>query len=173
MRYGARMQLAAEFRPCPCGSGLLLASCCGPYLDGDSLPPTAEALMRSRYCAFALRNASYLLATWDAAGRPPMLDLTDDQTEWLGLQILSTEAGGAGDVRGRVEFVARFRHAGTEHTLHEHSRFRKQGKQWLYIDGEIKQQRAALVPVVRRDTVGRNDPCPCGSGSKWKRCCGK
>ena len=93
--------------------------------------------MRSRYSAFVLRNGGYLLATWDPAMRPARLDLKHDKTEWLGLQILRTEAGTEFDSVGRVEFIARYRTHGKTAELHEHSRFRKEGPAWLYIDGDI------------------------------------
>lgn len=160
---------------CPCGSGQPLAACCGMYLERRAEAPTAEALMRSRYVAFALRNAGYLLETWDPTQRPRRLELDGDRTEWLGLEILGSERGGEGDSEGRVEFIARFRSQGREQALHEHSRFRKVDGRWLYVDGEIKPERAASRggPAVAKPSVGRNDPCPCGSGQKYKRCCGK
>ena len=131
--------------------------------------------MRSRYTAYVLRDAAYLLSTWDPAHRPADLDLRADPTEWLGLQILGTEAGGETDQRGRVKFVARFRTRGTEQALHEDSRFRRHGDRWLYVDGEIARSGAPTPPPGRTAPAGpgRNSPCPCGSGQKFKRCCGK
>jgi SEC-C motif domain protein len=90
--------------PCPCGSGRPFDDCCGPHLSGQTIPPTAEALMRSRYSAFAVGQADYLRATWHPTTRPATLTL-EPGMRWLGLKILSTEAGGAvgsgglGDVR--------------------------------------------------------------------------
>ena len=110
--------------------------CCGPYLEQRQLAPTAEALMRSRYSAFVLRNSRYLLSTWDPAHRPARLDLKHDQTEWLGLEIVSTEAGTELDTVGRVAFIARYRSRGKVAALVEHSRFRKVGDAWFYIDGD-------------------------------------
>lgn len=160
---------------CPCGSGSPLATCCGVYLNRHADPPTAEALMRSRYTAFVLGNADYLLSTWDPASRPRRLDLQQDRTEWLGLEIRSTESGSQADTTGRVCFIARFRLHGIEQALHENSRFRKQDGRWFYIDGETEVSRSAAgraAPAAPR-SVGRNDPCPCGSGQKFKRCCGR
>ena len=127
--------------------------------------------MRSRYTAFVLRDADYLLATWAPEYRPAKLDLTTDRTEWLGLQILTTEAGNETDVQGRVEFLARFRLDGKEQALRENSRFRKVGERWFYLDGQLAPLPAASAAA--RPSIGRNDPCPCGSGQKYKRCCGK
>lgn len=159
---------------CPCGSGVLLAACCGQYLDGKQHAPTAEALMRSRYTAFVLNDAAYLLATWDAGQRPAKLNLGSDRTEWLGLQIVRSEAGQEADDIGRVEFIARFRLHGAEQALHENSRFRKADGRWRYVDGEtLVTPRIAPAVKSAAAAVGRNDPCPCGSGLKFKRCCGK
>ena len=159
---------------CPCGSGSPLSACCGVYLDRDADPPTAEALMRSRYTAFVLRNADYLLATWDPASRPRRLELQHDRTEWLSLELRRIESGGPADPTGRVEFIARFRLNGIDQALHENSRFRQQAGRWLYIDGETEVSRPAARPAqAAARSVGRNDPCPCGSGQKFKRCCGR
>jgi SEC-C motif-containing protein len=123
---------------CPCQSGATYAACCGRYLDGGARPDTAEQLMRSRYCAYVLARADYLLATWHASTRPPALDLgTAEPGQWLGLKILRTEAGGAGDERGLVEFVARYKGPGRAQRLHEASRFVKEAGQWFYLDGEL------------------------------------
>ena len=161
-------------RSCPCGSGQPLSACCGIYLGHEAAPPTAEALMRSRYTAFVLRNADYLLATWDPLHRPRHIDLTKDQPEWLGLEILRTESGKADDCAGQVEFIARFRLHGAEQTLHERSRFRKQDKGWVYVDGDIltHTERNVSDSLGTQRNIGRNAPCPCGSGQKYKRCCG-
>lgn len=159
-------------RSCPCGSGRPIAACCGVYLEGHGEAPTAEALMRSRYTAYVLGHADYLLRTWDPAERPPRLDLEKDRTEWLGLEIRKTERGGDKDEEGRVEFIARFRLHGSEQALHENSRFRRQDGRWIYVDGDTAPQRTAPVVNTAR-SVGRNEPCPCGSGQKYKRCCGK
>ena len=167
------MSLLAVSHSCPCGSGRALSTCCGLYLERHADAPTAEALMRSRYTAFVLRNAGYLLDTWDPAQRPRRLEFEKDPTEWLGLEILRTEAGGESDVDGRVEFIARFRGPGAsnEQSLHELSRFRKVAGRWLYVDGDTRAGRAPTVRAAQ--APGRNDPCPCGSGQKYKRCCGK
>lgn len=93
--------------------------------------------MRSRYAAFVKGLASYLLHTWHPATQPESLQL-DDRIEWTGLEVLATEAGGADDRRGMVEFVARFTRDGQPGSLHEVSRFRRQGDTWLYVRGRAR-----------------------------------
>lgn len=125
--------------------------------------------MRSRYTAYVLRNEDYLLSTWDPATRPDSLSLSQDRTEWIGLRILDRSAGGEEDTEGRVRFVASFRSNGAERELREDSRFRREDGRWLYIDGETATRGVSAVAPAK---AGRNDPCPCGSGKKYKRCCG-
>lgn len=119
---------------CPCG-GLAYANCCGRYLDDGELPPTAEALMRSRYTAFVRHNAPYLMATWADATRPASLDF-DDAPQWLGLQVKAHLQ--RDDAHAEVEFVARYKVGGRAHRLHERSRFeRTVDGRWRYIDGDL------------------------------------
>ena len=91
--------------------------------------------MRSRYSAFVTEDEPYLLATWHPDSRPSRVSFNPDQ-RWLGLSIKSTDAGAESDVRGTVEFVARFKIHGRGHRLHETSRFEKIGERWYYLDGD-------------------------------------
>jgi SEC-C motif domain protein len=120
---------------CPCGSGIEYAQCCGRYISKNEIPHSAEQLMRSRYCAFVLRDASYLLATWHPDTRPRSVTL-DGQPRWLGLSIRATEGGGRDELTRIVEFVARFKIDGKGHRLHEISRFEKIDGRWFYLDGQ-------------------------------------
>jgi len=123
---------------CPCGSGKTYAACCGPYLDGEQRPPTAEALMRSRYVGYVLARKDYLLRTWHESTRPGTLDLSDASLlNWLGLKIVHVEAGDSDDTQGVVEFVARYKIGGKAHRLHETSRFVREEGQWSYWDGTL------------------------------------
>ncbi|MFM8331310.1 MAG: YchJ family protein [Candidatus Methylumidiphilus sp.] len=146
---------------CPCGSGRPYEGCCGPLLAGAAAP-TAEALMRSRYTAYARRDAAYLLNTWHPDSRPAVLDFSGDDTQWAGLRILRVADGGPQDAQGTVEFIATYRQHGKIQQLREHSRFTREAGAWRYLDGDI-------LPTT---PPGRNDPCPCGSGKKFKKCCG-
>lgn len=148
---------------CPCGSGADFSDCCGPYLQGLSPAPTAAALMRSRYTAYTLRDAAYVLRTWHPSSRPPVLDLANDDSDWLGLALLNRERGQPDDTEGVVEFIARYRQGGSDRQLHEISRFVREDGCWLYLDGSAG---------TRKTRPGRNDPCSCGSGKKFKKCCG-
>ena len=126
---------AAEVKPCPCGGDTDYANCCARYVGGEAPAPTAEALMRSRYSAFALGKEAYLLASWHPKTRPSKVSL-DPAQKWIGLSIKSTERGGAADKTGVVEFVARFKVDGKGHRLHEKSRFEQIAGQWYYLEGD-------------------------------------
>lgn len=116
---------------CPCDSGKPFAQCCQPYLDNLSPAPTAEALMRSRYTAYTLQNAPYLLATWHPQHRPA--EITFEPIHWLGLKILYKTKGTATDDNGTVHFIARYKgQHGRAYKLEEHSEFIKQAGRWLY-----------------------------------------
>lgn len=155
---------------CPCNSNLDFASCCEPYIKGTDKPPTAEKLMRSRYTAYTLAAIDYIEKTTDPASRSDFDRNASlhwaKSSEWLGLEILKTEGGTENDTKGLVEFIARYRSDGVERTHHERSEFRKRDGQWYFVDGKLVQ-----APVRAAAKVGRNDPCPCGSGKKYKKCC--
>ena len=121
---------------CPCGSNKQYVGCCGRYLDGSQIPPTAEALMRSRYSAYTLLREDYLLSSWHASTRPAQLDLAAKaSSKWLGLEIRQHEQQDAD--HAVVEFVARYKVAGRAHRLHEVSRFIREDGRWFYMDGDI------------------------------------
>ncbi|MFC4505476.1 MULTISPECIES: YchJ family protein [Streptomyces] len=119
-------------RSCPCGLPQAYDDCCGRYHRGPATAPTAEALMRSRYCAFVKGDVGYLLRTWHPRTRPGRLDL-DPGMRWTGLEILGTGDGSAFHTTGTVEFRASFRGG----SLHERSRFERVDGAWVYVDGDI------------------------------------
>ncbi len=110
--------------------------------------------MRSRYSAYVLKLSDYLRETWHASSRPVALNVEGDDITWQRLQII-------GSGTDWVEFAA-FYQGGQ---LHERSRFVNENGRWYYLDGE-------MLPPLEVDKPGRNSPCPCGSGKKYKRCCG-
>ena len=113
---------------CPCGTGLPYAGCCGRLHSGAVTAPTAEALLRSRYSAFALADAAYLLRSWHPSTRPAKVDL--GSTRWTRLEVLEA-TGGLFDTEGVVEFRAH--HDGG--VMQERSTFRREAGAWLYVDG--------------------------------------
>jgi SEC-C motif domain protein len=157
---------------CPCGSDRDYQDCCGPYIAGTRLAPTAETLMRSRYSAYVKREIDYIVATCvrdDEHGID--IDATrrwSEKSTWLGLKILRAEKGGTQDVEGTIEFIATYILDGLRDEHHEISKFVKNDGSWLYEEGEV-----VPATIVRAEPkVGRNDPCPCGSGKKYKKCHG-
>jgi SEC-C motif-containing protein len=90
--------------------------------------------MRSRYSAFAVGDAGYLLATWHATTRPAALEL-DDGVRWVGLDVLGTVGGSLFDVEGVVEFRAHHVRGRTRGSQHERSRFVREAGRWWYVDG--------------------------------------
>jgi len=155
---------------CPCSSGKPFDDCCGPLLSGARPAPTAEALMRSRYSAFATGNIDYLEQSLQPGTRgdfnPDHARDWSSSSEWTGLEVRSTRAGQPGDAEGMVEFVAHFRMNGKDHVHHETGRFAFEDGRWWYVDGTMGPPPRTAVKV------GRNDPCLCGSGKKFKKCCG-
>lgn len=133
--------------PCPCGRRdrrelpLVFSQCCGRYVDDfDHTPaPDAESLMRSRYTAYVLERADYLLATWHPSTRPSTLTF-DAGVKWIGLDVRSRSVLDAD--HAEVEFVARQRNSeGAATRLHERSRFVRQEEgilqRWYYVDGDL------------------------------------
>lgn len=123
--------------PCACGSGRPYGSCCGPWHSGPRQfqAPTAEALMRSRYCAYVLGLSPYLLGTWHPRTRPAVIEPSPEGLRWLGLEVRSSKA--TGDKQATVEFVARSKLGGRAHRLHETSRFEHLDGRWVYVDGDV------------------------------------
>jgi SEC-C motif-containing protein len=133
----------ADDSPCPCGSGGSFADCCGPVLEGRAPASSAEALMRSRFTAFARGDTGHLLRSWAAETRPPSAELEDPDAQdlhWQRLRILDAVAGGADDETGVVEFVAIARGGAGKVRLHERSRFRRipELPGWVYVDGDVQ-----------------------------------
>lgn len=159
---------------CPCGSDKSYEECCGPFINGTEDAPTAETLMKSRYSAFVKAEIDYLYRTISNDQQKDFnFEETEDwakNSEWKGLEIIETVEGGAEDNKGTVEFVARFKQNNQEVSHHEIASFEKMDGKWFFMDGVTPKPKQVV-----RDTpkIGRNEPCPCGSGKKFKKCCGK
>ncbi|MEK7434683.1 MAG: YchJ family protein [Cyanobacteriota bacterium] len=157
---------------CPCCSDLLYSECCEPLIKKISLPKTAEKLMRSRYSAYAKTEIEYLINTTHESKRGLYNAKTMTEwsvnAQWLKLEIISTKDGLIHDNLGQVEFIAHYRQNGIQEFLHELSYFKKENDQWFYVNGINPVKK-----IIPKTKVGRNDPCPCGRGKKYKKCCEK
>ncbi len=144
--------------------------------------------MRSRYSAHVLGLVDYVVATYHPSChaedyRDAIADSVN--SHWLGLNVIHSEIADSGE--GFVEFEAFYQDDNEQFCLAERSRFLKETTdgvtQWYYIDGEYPKQENELdpelipnaapqQPIANPDKIGRNDPCVCGSGKKYKKCCG-
>lgn len=157
---------------CPCNSGLDYSKCCEPYIKGDVLPETCEALLRSRYSAYTLGELDYIYDTihpeQKAQHDKKATKKWSEESSWLGFEILDINKGLKEDEEGVIEFKVKYRQKLETITHHEMAVFKKEEDRWYFFDGE------PVVPetYVREDKkIGRNEPCPCGSGKKYKKCC--
>jgi len=157
---------------CPCGSNISYSDCCEPAHTGKTPSKTAEALMRSRYSAYVKNCIPYL---GDSLHPDQQKDWSEadtkrwaEQSEWLSLEIVSTDAGKQSDEFGTVEFIAAYKEKDQIKRHHEISQFQKIDEHWYYVDGAAPKIETVVNSSPK---VGRNDPCPCGSGKKYKKCC--
>jgi SEC-C motif-containing protein len=170
---------------CPCGSNLPFENCCEPLITGKAFADTAERLMRSRYTAYVRSNIDYLEKTLAPESRADFdaesAKQWAKQAQWKGLKINSTELGTSKDKIGTVEFTATYQQGRQTLDHHEVSQFRKENERWYFVDGESHTHKEGEAhhhhekpqTVVREQPkIGRNDPCLCGSGKKYKKCCG-
>jgi SEC-C motif domain protein len=158
---------------CPCGTEATYDACCAPIHRDIQQAATALQLMRARYSAFVKCDIDFLHDSLARELRGDFDRVTASawaKSEWLGLEVLGHEAGAGTDSEGQVEFVARFRLRGVLQKHHERARFLREDGAWRYNDGELVGETQA--PVVAGPRIGRNEPCPCGSGKKYKKCCG-
>ena len=163
----------SETNPCPCGSGKEYPACCEYYITGERNAPTAEALMRARYSAYVRTEIEFLCETLHPKHRDDHDEKVtrewSESSEWLGLQVLATEEGTERDEYGTVEFIATYAANGRTTDHHEIARFAKDKGIWYFVEGQVISR-----PYVRETPkIGRNDPCPCGSGKKCKKCCSR
>ncbi|MGQ0287332.1 YchJ family protein [Pasteurellaceae bacterium 22721_9_1] len=146
---------------CPCQSGQSYSECCQPYHLQQQFPSMAEQLMRSRYAAYALKNIDYIVQT-TAPSQQCLLDQAAlqqwaEQTQWLGLQIVAQQQ--LSKQHSAVEFNAFFAAENGEQTHHEHSLFVQIDQRWYFVDPTVP------LPTMKQ-------ACLCGSGKKFKHCCG-
>jgi SEC-C motif domain protein len=129
---------------CPCGSGEAYDDCCGRFHRGPASAPTADALMRSRYSAFAVGDIGYLWETWHPRTRPAQVILPEGG-RWTGLEVLARTGGGVFDTDGTVEFEAHYEIAGQIGVERQNSKFVRENKRWLY----VSDVPSVLEPVDR------------------------
>jgi SEC-C motif domain protein len=156
---------------CHCGNEVSFEECCLPFHENQKELETAEQCLRSRYSAFVTKNMEYIRQTihpesvsdFDAESAQAW----SEESEWLGLEIKEVSEGGAKDPSGEIEFIAVYSSGRNTYRHHEKSNFEKVDNKWYFKDAYIYNQ-----PIERDEPkVGRNDPCPCGSGKKFKKCC--
>ncbi|MDF2152471.1 YchJ family protein [Vibrio sp. CAU 1672] len=163
---------------CPCGSNRTYSQCCQIAHNHHADVTTPEQLMRSRYSAHVLGLVDYVVNTYHPSchaeeQRDAITQSIDN--DWCKLEVTKAEAGHNAD-EGFVEFNAYFNEDGKRYCMNERSRFVKEDGLWYYIDGTFPEEEATpdprLTQPVSSVKVGRNDPCLCGSGKKFKKCCG-
>ncbi len=158
---------------CPCGAAAEYAACCEPIIKGVRPAVTAEELMRARYSAYTQVEVDFIQESLhpDARSDSDPAGARDwaENSTWHGLEVLNTEAGGPGDDAGKVEFIASYTYDGQDKQYREVAEFERVEGHWYFRGG----RPAVKQPIVRDEPkIGRNDACPCGSGRKYKRCCG-
>jgi SEC-C motif-containing protein len=157
---------------CPCGSGNLYTECCEQIISGSRPATTAEQLMRARYSAYVFAKMDFVFESthpdhrqgYDHSGTKEWAETA----EWQGLEIVGTNMGEADDSVGEVEFIARFIEKGESREHHEAGQFKRKDGLWYFTEGKMVRPKPLTVTKV-----GRNAPCTCGSGLKYKKCCGK
>lgn len=157
---------------CPCGSGASYSECCEPIISAGQLAQTAEQLMRARYSAYVNAEMDFIFESthpdhrsdYDHAGTKEWAETA----EWQGLKIIGTVKGGPEDSIGEVEFIASFTEKEQAREHHEAGQFKRKDGRWYFTEGKMVRQKP--LTAVK---IGRNDPCTCGSGLKYKKCCGK
>lgn len=163
--------MTENLQTCPCGSGSSFATCCEPVIKGTRESETAEELMRARYSAFATGAIEFIVNSTHSRTRKEVdrsfIREWSETSTWRGLEIIETKT--IDDDKSLVSFAAHYTQGGQDHSHREKSLFEREDGQWRFVTGdELKN------PTVRYETPrpGRNDPCPCGSGKKYKKCHG-
>lgn len=157
---------------CPCGSGITYSECCEQIISGTRSAETAEQLMRARYSAYVFAKMDFIFESthpdhrqgYDHDGTKEWAETA----EWQGLEIIATKKGVGDDSVGEVEFIAKFVEKNENRQHHEAGQFKRKDGQWYFTEGQMVRQKP-----ITATKIGRNDPCTCGSGLKYKKCCGK
>lgn len=154
---------------CYCGSGLEFNKCCEPVLVDVVNAKTAEALMRSRYSAYVLKDYGHLFESLHPKHRKDYDENSTKQwaesASWISFEVLNNHED---QESGEVEFVVVFKIKNEKITHHEIAKFEKFEDSWYFVEGEPVKPK----PIIRENKINRNEPCTCGSGKKYKKCCG-
>ena len=154
---------------CFCGSNNTFEQCCKPIINGVQPAPTAQSLMRSRYSAYVIVASQYLIDSTHISQRANYsktdIEAWAKESHWQNLEIIDCKKGLSDDSVGEVEFKAYYRDSkNTLQIHHEKSIFKQENSVWFYVNGTI---------IPPQTITNRNDVCACGSGRKFKKCCGR
>ncbi|MGO2321490.1 YchJ family metal-binding protein [Vibrio casei] len=161
--------------PCSCGHPQAYENCCQPIHQNAQLAKHPEQLMRARYSAHVLNDVEFVLKTYHSSCKAyEQAESIEEsvRSHWIELKVIDSQEQ---DDEGYVEFKAYFEDNGQSYCLHERSRFLKEDNEWRYIDGVIPEEKIVdprLLKTIADTKIGRNEPCLCGSGKKFKKCCG-
>ena len=156
---------------CPCGSKKTFNQCCYPIINKENTAASPEQLMRSRYSAYATKNARYIYETY-AADSQKLQSLAEIQqwansSTWVSLNVVNTSEGNTlNNELPYVEFIAQYLLENILYEMRENSRFVLEKNCWKYLDGDALSHK-------NLGRVKRNDLCPCQSGKKFKQCCAR
>ncbi len=158
---------------CDCGSGLDYQLCCMPIITGVAQAKTAEALLRARFTAHVKLEVDFIVNTIhpDKAAEhdPAIIKEWAEQTKWLRLEIIEKQKGTEKDTTGLIEFNAYYERKKGEEVHSEVAQFVKKDNSWYFYDAAPPKVKQVINSAPK---TGRNDPCICGSGKKFKKCCG-
>lgn len=158
---------------CPCGSTLAYEECCQAIINGQRPAATAEELMRSRYSAYVMKEIDHLRTSLHPDHRADFNEKTTrdwaERAEWHNLEIIEITGGQSGDNEGKVAFAVSYTEQGSRKDYRELASFSKHDGNWYLVGGEPLHAKQVVREAPK---TGRNDPCPCGSGKKYKKCCG-
>lgn len=163
----AYLILRTVINNCFCGNPVLFEQCCQPILAGQKEAKNAEQLMRSRFTAYVAGNFEYILKTYAAKQRTKLsvseLAKSAEGSKWLKLDVLAHRPN---TTAAQVEFKAFYKVDSQFFVMHELSDFILEQGKWRYTTGAMQSGSAEFTPQ-------RNSQCLCGSGKKFKKCCGK
>lgn len=152
---------------CYCGKIERFEDCCNRFISGNSIPETAEELMRARYSAYVTKNIDFIINTCYKQVKREEVEEWANSATWVSLDIHKVENGTKDDTDGVIHFTAKYKINNALKYHNEIAEFTKINGGWQFLDS-IAQNST----ITNQNKIGRNDPCSCGSGKKYKKCCG-